>query len=48
MFVVVAVFIVVVGNVDILVVDFVLGLPSHLVLLLEPPAGVREPCAHLK
>ena len=45
--VVVLVFVVVVGDVDILVVELVFRLPGHLVLLLQSASGVREPGAHL-
>ena len=45
---VVVVLVVVVRHVDVLVVELVLGLPRHLVLLLQPAAGVGEPSAHLK
>ena len=37
----------VVGDVDVLVVQPVLGLPGHLVLLLQAPPGVGEPTTHL-
>ncbi len=46
--IVVPVFVVVVGNVDVLVVDFVLRLPSHFVLLLEASSGVGKPRADLR
>ena len=36
-----------VADVHVLVVEPVLGLPGHLVLLLQPPPGVREPTTHL-
>ena len=36
-----------VAYVDVLVVEAVLGLPGHLVLLLEATSGVGEPGAHL-
>ena len=45
--VVVLVFVVVVGDIDVLVVKLVLRLPGHLVLLLQSASGVREPGAHL-
>ena len=45
---VVVVLVVVVRHVDVLVVELVLGLPRHLVLLLQPATGVGEPRAHLK
>ncbi len=38
---------VVVRHLHVLVVQLVLGLPSHLVLLLQAAAGVGEPGAHL-
>ena len=41
------VFVVVVGDIDVLVVKLVLRLPGHLVLLLQSASGVREPGAHL-
>ena len=48
MFFIVSVFdVVVVGHVDILVVQFVFGLPGHLVLLLETPTSVGEPGTNL-
>ncbi len=45
--VVVLVFVVVVGDVDVLVVQLVLRLPGHLVLFLQAASGVREPGTHL-
>ena len=41
------VLVVVVGDVDVVVIQLVLGLPGHLVLLLQAPTGVREPRTHL-
>ena len=46
--VVVPVFVVVVGYFDVLVVQLVLGLPGHLVLLLQSSPSVGEPRANLK
>ena len=46
--VVVLVLFVLVGDVDVLVVQLVLRLPRHLVLLLQSPPSVGEPRAHLK
>ena len=45
---VVVVLVVVVRHVDVLVVELVLGLPRHLVLLLQPSSRVREPRTDLK
>ena len=42
------VLVIVVGDVDVLVIQLVLRLPRHLVLLLQSPPRVREPRAHLR
>ena len=39
--------IVVVGDVNVLVIELVLWFPGHLVLLLQPPAGICKPSAYL-
>ena len=46
--VVVAVFVVVVGNVDVLVVQFVFGLPGHLVFFFQPSPCIGKPGTNLK
>ena len=39
--------IVVVGDINVLVIELVLWFPGHLVLLLQPPAGICKPGAYL-
>ena len=46
--VVLLVLFVLVRDVDVLVVQLVLGLPRHLILLLQSPPSIGEPRAHLK
>lgn len=47
-FIVLSVSLVVIGHLDVLIIDLVFGFPRHLVLFLQSPPRVGEPSANLK
>lgn len=46
-FVVVSIFVIVVGNVDVFVVQFVFRLPGHFIFFFKPPSRVGKPGTNL-